>query len=416
MRILIMTMGSRGDVQPFIALGKGLQAVGHDIVFTTASTYQSFVEEHGLKYAPMTDELLRLTEDKKAKAVVESGGKNSLKLLGMVKPIIRQMFSDAWAAAQGVDALVYHPKTLAGYYIAEKLNIPAFLSLPLPLYSPTRAFPIPIFSQVKLGGGFNRMTYAMTRLVSAPYMGVVNEWRESQGMTRRGSFANDTIRRDGTPVPVLYSYSPHVVPVPNDWGAHVHATGYWFLDTASSYQPLADLLRFIEAGDPPVYVGFGSMVSVDPAAKARIVFDALNKAGVRGVLASGWGALRADSIPENVYMLDAVPHEWLFPRMSAVVHHGGAGTTAAGLRAGIPGVIVPFLGDQPFWGARLHELGVGAAPIPQKKLTSEALASAIRSVVTDSAMRQRAEAIGAAIRTEDGVGNAVAVINRYLQQ
>jgi sterol 3beta-glucosyltransferase len=170
------------------------------------------------------------------------------------------------------------------------------------------------------------------------------------------------------------------------------------------------LQAFLNAGEAPVYVGFGSMIAESPEVTTRTVIEAFQRSGQRGVIASGWGGLRPSDLPDSIYLLKEAPHEWLFPRMSAVVHHGGAGTAAAGLRAGKPTVICPFIADQPFWGKRVEALGVGTAPIPQKQLTAEKLAAAIRTAATDQGMRQRAAALGQQLQAEDGVGNALKVI------
>jgi UDP:flavonoid glycosyltransferase YjiC (YdhE family) len=210
---------------------------------------------------------------------------------------------------------------------------------------------------------------------------------------------------------VLYGYSPHVIPPPPDWGADTHVTGYWFLDPPSGWTPPPALHEFLAAGPPPVYVGFGSMSSRNPQATAKLVLDALGAAGQRAVLLAGWSGLRPADLPDSVLMVDSVPFAWLFPRMAAVVHHGGAGTTAAGLRAGVPSIVVPFFGDQPYWGRRVAELGVGPAPIPRKRLTVEVLAGAIDRAVTDPVLRRRAAELGVRIRVEDGVARAVGVVS-----
>lgn len=167
---------------------------------------------------------------------------------------------------------------------------------------------------------------------------------------------------------------------------------------------------FLESGPPAVYVGFGSIAGSDPAATTKVVLNALELSEQRGVLATGCGGLAADTLPETVFKLESAPHDLLFPRMAAVVHHGGAGTTAAGLRAGKPSVICPFFGDQPFWGKRVHDLGVGPAPLPQKKLTADALAAAIGRAATDNGIRQKAQVLGQKLQAEDGAGVAVQVI------
>lgn len=409
MKICILTMGTRGDVQPYVALGKGLKAEGHEVTLATAQTYESFVTENGLNYAYMNDELIRLMDTSEGKGVMDGKRGKGFGLIKKSKLILRKVLDEAWEAAQGADVIVYHPKTLAGYHIAEKLNIPVFLSLPLPAYTPTREFANPLLA-MRLGGTFNRWSYAITRLANAMYADVINDWRGKNGLPPRTRFASEMILPNGQPMPTLYPYSPHVIPTPADWPETTVATGYWFLDQQAGWQPPAELVDFLNAGEPPVYVGFGSIPTADPLAKARVVLDALD--GQRAILASGWGGLKADLLPGSVFMIEQAPHDWLFQRVKAVVHHGGAGTTAAGLRAGKPTIICPFFGDQPFWGQRVYELGVGAQPIPQKTLTSENLGAAIRAVVSDAEMARRAEALGEKIRAEDGIGNAVRIIER----
>lgn len=412
MNILILTIGSRGDVQPFIALGRGLQAAGYGVTLCTAATYEAFVTSNGLKYAHMNDGMIKLAETKAGRSAVEGGSK--LELMKQVQPIIRHMLDDAWAAAQGADTIIYHPKTLAGHSLAEKLGVPLFLSLPLPMYAPTSAFPNPAFN-LPLGSWANRLTYTVLPLLSAPYMGTVNAWRRDVlGLPPRPRFASETLGPDGQPLPALYSYSAHLVPTPPDWPETSVATGYWFLDQPQNWQPSADLLRFLDAGAPPVYIGFGSMTGADPAAKTRIVLEALVQSGQRGLLATGWGGLAETELPDTVFAIQEAPHDWLLPRVAAVVHHGGAGTTAAGLRAGKPSLICPFMGDQFFWGQRVAAAGAGPQPVPQKQLTAERLAVAIKTAVSDPAMQRRAADLGAAIRAEDGVGRAVGIINRRL--
>lgn len=414
MKITILTAGSRGDVQPFVALGLGLQAAGHTVTLCTGARYESFVAQYGLSFAPMNDEFLSVGETDEGRAAMEGGSK--LGLINKVKPMIRKMLDDQWTAAQTSEAVIYHPKTLGAPYIAEKLNIPVLMSIPLPLFTPTSAYPAPVVPPtLRLGGGFNRLSYGFVKLIKAPYMGVINDWRGEIGLPKRSWRADDLKRSDGSPVPILYSYSPSVVPPPADYPKSVTVTGYWFLDAPEDWQPSAPLRAFLEAGAPPVYVGFGSMSGTDPQAKARIVVEALRQAGQRGVIASGWGGLQAADLPDEVFMLDHAPHDWLFARMAAVVHHGGAGTTGAGLRAGKPSVICPFGVDQPFWAQRVSELGAGTVPIPQKRLTAEGLAGAITTAVNDAGMRQRAEALGGKIRAEDGVGTAVRVIEQAIR-
>ena len=214
----------------------------------------------------------------------------------------------------------------------------------------------------------------------------------------------------------MHPISRHVIPVPSDWPGHVFATGYWFLDAPDTWTPPDDLSAFLASGEAPVYVGFGSMVGTKPKELTDIIIGALQKANVRGVLASGWGGIEADAVPDSIFMLKQAPHSWLFPRMAALVHHGGAGTTAAGLRAGKPTFISPYFGDQPFWSERIYSLGVGPKPIHQNKLTIDSLGDAIIELVSSSAFQEKAKSLGKLICQEDGVGNAIAIIEKTLQQ
>jgi sterol 3beta-glucosyltransferase len=412
MNILILTAGSRGDVQPFVALGKALQAAGYDVTFAGPAMFEGFAAEHALRFSPIDDGILRLKDTPQGAAALEGKG-NKLALIKQAMPMLRRMLDDAWRSAQNADAIVYHPKAMAGLHIAEARHIPAFMSLPLPAYTPTREFPNPILP-LRGAGWLNRLGYTLVPILSAPYVGVINRWRaEMLGLPPRSRFASELIRADGSRIPVLYSFSRHVVPRPADWDESAHVTGYWFLD--QPFQPNIDLVRFLDAGEPPVYVGFGSMVSVNARAKAELILEALRRTGQRSVIATGWGGLEPGDLPADVFALREAPHEWLFPRMAAVVHHGGAGTTAAGLRAGIPTVICPFFGDQPFWGERVSALGVGPSPIPQRRLSADLLVTAIDQALNDSEMRRRAAALGEAIRAENGLENALAVIARLVQ-
>ncbi len=218
-------------------------------------------------------------------------------------------------------------------------------------------------------------------------------------------------------MPVFYAYSPAVLPRPADWPDRVHVTGYWFLDQEPGWQPPAELLHFLQAGPAPVSIGFGSMASRDAEATLNLVLRALELSGQRGVLLSGWAGIgKGRALPSHVFSAESLPHSWLFPRMAAVVHHGGAGTTGAGLRSGVPSVLTPLAADQPSWARRVHTLGVGPAPLPFQTLTAERLAEAIREAATSPAMRQRAAELGRQIQAEDGLGRTSELFSQYVDR
>jgi UDP:flavonoid glycosyltransferase YjiC (YdhE family) len=268
--------------------------------------------------------------------------------------------------------------------------------------------------QRNLGGPLNRLTHVVFDTVLwLPVRRVVNKWRKEQlRLPPLGTNYPRQYRQQQAPI--LYGFSPHVVPKPADWGDHVQVTGYWFLGSATDWQPPPKLVDFLEAGRPPIYVGFGSMNTRDPEETADVILQALTLTKQRGVLLTEWDGLSTFDSSDNVFVIRSVPFDWLFPRMAAVVHHGGAGTTAAGLRAGVPSVVVPFFMDQPFWGQRVADLGVGPRPIPIKRLSVERLAAGITTAITDQEVQKRAGVLGKRICAEDGVSRAVEVIDRYL--
>ncbi|MBT3256218.1 MAG: glycosyltransferase family 1 protein [Deltaproteobacteria bacterium] len=422
MKVAIITAGSRGDVQPFVALGLGLKKTGHQVKICTHSGFQSFITQYGLDYGFMNDEMSRfLISDRGHEAIESSGGtfgwlKTAARVSKQFNPIMRRMLEEEWKAAQGSDVIIYHPKAAGGYDIAEKLDVPLFISIPLPLLAPTRAFPCVLFSRVKLGGWFNKLSYSFLRYAAAIYGKTINTWRrEILELPPRRITAGTLTRRNGQPVPIMYSYSSHVIPRPDDWPETTVVTGYWFLNGDENWAPSRALVDFLAAGSPPVYIGFGSIAGRNPARTTTVVTEALKKSGQRGIIATGWGGLEASLLPETMFVIDQAPHNWLLPRVAAVVHHGGAGTTAAGLRAGKPTIICPFFGDQPFWGSCISEIGVGPEPIPQKKLTVENLAAAIQVAVTSESMRKRAAALGEKIRMEDGVERAIQFIEQSVK-
>ena len=425
MHIFLVTVGTRGDVQPFVALGKGLLGAGHQVTLCTSERFEGFVREHGLDYGYMSNDLLDLMDTQAGKQAMEDTVgvfgfiKTTIKLLKKAKSINRALIEDSWAAAEAAnpDLIIYHPKVLSGVHLAEKLQVPVMMGFYLPLVIPTREMPAAGLPDFKLGTLYNRLTYALVHKGFKTYNGVVEEFRKHKLDLPRFPKSSGVLKTAaGNPIPVLHAFSPSLIPPPSDWPAHAHTTGFWFLDGQADWHPPAELSTFLDSGPPPVYVGFGSISGKNPEMTTRTVIDAIQEAGVRGILATGWGGLHADQLPDTIFKIDRAPHDWLFPRMAAVVHHGGAGTTAAGLRAGRPTVICPFFGDQPFWGKTVHKLGVGSKPIPQKKLTVKKLAAAIKEVTSSDAIRQRAALLGERIRSEDGVGKAVETIHAYVAQ
>jgi sterol 3beta-glucosyltransferase len=417
MRILAIALGSQGDVQPYVALAKGLQADGHSVRMMTHTNYERLVTAHGLEFYPVKGNIQEIVESPEMRALLEKG--NFLAINAHTSKLAQAAAID-WVqagliASQDVDLIVAGVGGLnVAVALAEKLQMP-FLPAFLFPFTPTRAFPGILFPQSlgKLGGAFNWLSHLL--LQQLMWQG----FRKADRLARLevlnipatsfwGPYKSAVMHR----YPTIYGFSPSVIPKPVDWH-NTEIVGDWFLD-ASDWTPPADLVEFLQSGAPPVYIGFGSMGSRNPEETADLVLQAVARTGQRAILQAGWGGLSKADVPDNILMINSVPHNWLFPHMAAVVHHGGAGTTAAGLRAGVPSIVIPFFGDQPFWGQRVADLGVGTAPIPRKQLTVEKLAQAIDRAATDPVMRQRAADLGAKIRAEDGVGRIVAIVRSMI--
>lgn len=417
MNITIFTAGSRGDVEPCIRLAKGLQSVGYQVLLAAPQNFANWIQRHGLCFHPLRGDVQQIMSGETGRRFMESGGSNPVRSMlamrKMIGPVAIQMAEDALEACREADALiclaVFAP---FGKSIAEIRNIPLIHIEPTPLL-PTGDFPAPGWPvQRDLGRLLNRLSGSiMLQMIWQWYSPSVNEFRKRCSL-RPIHYAglHESLRSS----PLLGAYSPEVVPHPPDWSDRVHITGYWFPPEQSAWQPSEELQGFLDRGEPPVYVGFGSMGGRSPEDLAVIVLRALAQNGQRGLLLTGWGGMNVMNVPDHVFVLNTAPHHWLFPRMAAVVHHGGAGTTAEGMRAGVPAVVLPFIMDQYFWGNRVNALGIGPDPIPAQKLTVDKLSAAIHTATTDPKIRARANALGEAIRAEDGVANAVKIIQQYL--
>lgn len=419
MNIAIIALGSRGDVQPYVALGKGLHEAGHAVRLITHVNYETFVRSYGLGFWPMQGDVQELMQTPEMRELTERGNFIAItrRTAQLAQEVVLEWTKDGLAACAGMDLLVAGVGGLnVAIALAEKTGLPLLQAYVFP-FTPTRAFPAVLLPPgvPRLGGAFNRFTHHVTRqFMWQGFRGADTLARQKVlGLPAAaffGPYRSPVLQNS----PILYGISPSVIAKPVDWGDNVHVTGYWFLDAAADWTPPMALQQFLEAGAPPVTIGFGSMSNRNPEATLDLVLQALNQTGQRAIILSGWGGLQKANWPDNVFVAEAIPHTWLFERVAAVVHHGGAGTTAAGLRAGVPSIIIPFFGDQPFWGEKVAALGVGPTAIPRQKLTAARLAQAIHQAVTDEKMRENAAALGSQIRSEDGVARAVKLIQNIL--
>lgn len=419
MKITILTMGSRGDVQPYIGLAQGLQQAGHDVILCTAATFRGLVESYGLPFAPVSADIVQMMQNEQGLQAMESRNPIGFlsKMMEQMLPAVKKMTAEVITAVEGVDLIVTSSTMLfLAQAFQEWRGIPFLPAYPQPLL-PTRDFPamgtpsLPTWFPQPVRGLYNRFTHHVAvQIFYSIFRRAGNAARqELMGLPPMPFLADLSSVYDGRQ-PLIYGFSEHVVPI-SDLPSTMHICGYWFTQEPE-WTPPADLLHFLDSGDKPIYVGFGSMTDRQPQELTRMIVDALKITGKRGILLSGWGNLGTAQLPDSIHVLQSVAHEWLFPRVAAAIHHGGAGTTAASLRAGVPTIIVPFIADQPFWGECVHALGVGPAPLPRKKLTTESLVAAIRAT-DDPQMRQKAATLGQQISAEDGVATAVKWIEHY---
>ncbi|KAI4229645.1 MAG: hypothetical protein L6R36_000692 [Xanthoria steineri] len=419
LRVTCLTIGSRGDVQPYIALCKGLLDEGHKPRIATHREFEPWVRKHGIDFAPVEGdpaELMRIC--------VENGmftysflREASVKFRGWID----ELLSSAWTACQDSDILIESPSAMAGIHIAEALGIPYFRAFTMP-WTRTRAYPHAFaVPDHKMGGAYNYITYVMfDNVFWKAIAGQVNRWRKNE----LGLRSTNLDKLQPNKVPFLYNFSPSVVVPPLDYSDWIRVTGYWFLDESSNWTPPEDLSAFIAQaradGKKIVYIGFGSIVVSDPAALTKTVVESVLKADVRCILSKGWsdrlGAHDASKpevpLPPEILQITSAPHDWLFKQIDAATHHGGAGTTGASLRAGVPTIVKPFFGDQFFFGSRIEDLGVG---IHMKKLNVSVFSRALWEATHSERMIIKAKVLGEQIRKETGVNNAIQAIYRDLE-
>ena len=399
---MVLTAGSTGDVEPFAALAARLAGRGHAVTMAADAGFERLTQGDGVRFAPISADFRSLQPTRERKRPSRDD----------VFGVMRGMLDDSWNVANSCrpQLIVAHQKTLAAPHIAEKLDVPHVRALTVPMLTPTREFPVPALVRHDLGGVLNRASYRLVDQLTRPYAGLIRNWRR------------DDLRLAPKGVPpaparTLYCYSPSLVPTPSDWPPDAMATGYWLREDGGSEDAVdPGLESFVAADAPPVYIGFGSSVGRDSTGLGSTVAAAVREADVRAVIATGWGGMSDIKSSAEAIVVERAPHGWLFPRVAAVVHHGGAGTTAAGLLAARPTVVCPFQGDQHFWGAAVHRAGAGPKPLPAKKLSSGGLASAIRTAMEDSGMRNRASELSERIRSERGTDQAAEQIHAVLAE
>jgi len=418
--IVMLASGTRGDVQPAIALALGISRSGLPVRLAAPPAYQVWIEGYGLPFAPIESNPSDLLTRPGAQSTLTYDGRPlhnlraSLSYIKEARPLYASMLESAWQASRDACALLISLPTIWGVHFAEALNIPCLGAFLQPV-TPTRDFPAPVFPfPSNLGGMFNCWTYSAAGLATwLPWNKIYNRFRSDTLGLQPLHWSGPRPLPFGVLNAMLYGFSPLLVPPRGDWTGPVHVTGFWNLPS-QSFTPSPALHNFLLSGAPPVYIGFGSPGVLSPNDILDTLLDAIETARVRALIALA--GVTPKNLPGNVHLLqESVPHEWLFPRMAGLIHHGGAGTTAAGLLAGKPSLILPLATDQFFWGQRIWEQGLGPAPITRSQLTAQRLGKAIQDLVYNQEMQMNARACGQALRVEDGVGQAVHILRQYIQ-
>ena len=401
MKIVLMTAGSRGDLQPFLALALELRKLGAQPVIVASEEFESLILAYGLDFRPTRGSVSELMKQGELQEAALAD--NPLKAMSLLSdPRFMERLVDVQedfaSACADAEAILYHPGASIGHHIAKERGIPSILCSPFPIME-TKEYPSLLFYQFKLPRILNRATHRLFQRMFWVATKKPLQLYHQQRLHRKVRLENPLESNDLK----LVSCSPAVFSMPKS----AYADGYWFLDESEDYSPPKALEGFLAKGEKPVYVGFGSMGNGLQAERiTKDIVEAIRKTGVRAILATGFGGLHhLPELPDEIHVLEAAPHSWLFPRCAMAIHHGGAGTTAEGFRAGIPMVIVPHGNDQFAWGKRVLELGVGPAPIPIKKLTSDGLVKAIEAA-RSPAVIEAAKAFSVAINQEHGARTA----------
>ncbi|KAK4802253.1 hypothetical protein SAY86_000456 [Trapa natans] len=417
LKIAVLVVGTRGDVQPFLAMAKRLQEFGHHVRLATHANFKNFVRSAGIEFFPLGGDPHALAGymARNKGFIPSSPGEISIQRK-QLKSIIESLLPACTEpdTETGIpfraQAIIANPPAYGHAHVAEALGVPIHMFFTMP-WTPTYEFPHPLARVPQAG---NWISYVVVDLlIWWSIRGYINDFRKRKLKLSPIAYFS-TYHGSISHLPTGYLWSPHLVPKPSDWGPLVDVVGYCFLNLGSTYQPEEEFVHWLKRGPKPIYIGFGSMPLEDSKKITDIILKALEDTETRGIIGRGWGDLGIlEEVPDNAYLLGDCPHDWLFPHCSAVVHHGGAGTTATGLKAGCPTTIVPFFGDQFFWGDRIHQEGLGPAPIPISELSVESLSSAIKFML-QTEVKTRAMKMQELIENEDGVAAAVDAFHRHL--
>lgn len=404
--ITILCSGSRGDFQPYIALAQELQKLGKTVRIAGGKSFEGFIKNYGIDFYPLSIDYLSANIDPKLLQEAQSSD-NPLKMFltfNKMKKYVYDLTAEMFNACKGSELIVYHPGCTIGYFAGEKLGIPSILAAPFPMHRTKEVASLIAYGKTKMPKTLS-YTLIQSMLWMAGKTGIKLFFKKTYGKLPN-NFGSPFERLDKKH-PAIISCSNYVFPRPNDWNTNIHQNGYWFVEEKSEYEPSNELKDFLKNGEKPIYIGFGSVFDHRHKEETiKIIIEALNIVGKRAII-SGMGQIQ--NLPNNLIAIDNTPHSWLFEQVSLVCHHGGAGTTAAGFKAGVPSVIIPFSNDQFAWAHRAYDLEVGAKPIYRKNLNSENLAQAIQYALSDR-IYKNAQTLSKNIASENGARDCAKII------
>jgi sterol 3beta-glucosyltransferase len=423
MKIAITTVGTRGDLQPYIALGLGLKNVGYDVTIVSAKNEEVFVRNYGLNFFALDVDVQKIMEGDKVQEMAK--GNNPVKFIishlrgsKSLKEVMVKTQGEIWEGSKDADLIIFHPGMPLGFFIAKEKNKKAILATPFPVVA-TKNYPsILFYSLPRLGSFYNLLThFIFDKVFWALAKSSIKEFWANKVKTNINLTASPLKQQINSGQLVLNGYSQLLFKHSTEWKNNIQTTGSWIIETEPNFLPPTELDNFINNGEKPIYIGFGSMKDVDSFNKTlAIIIEAMEITKQRAVVGLGWSKNNyKEQLPENIFLIENVPHTWLFPKMKMVIHHGGAGTTATGLRAGKPTIIIPHNADQPAWGQRVFELGVGPKPIKKSKLNVEKLTAAIIFSLKPNIIA-KTEQLGQQLKKENGVQKAVEIIDSLMKK
>lgn len=410
--ITILCAGSRGDFQPYIALAQELKKLGKDVRIAGGKSFESFIKSYGIDFYSLSIDYKTADIDPKMLQAAQSSD-NPLKMLltfNKMKNYVLELTEEMYYACEGSELIVYHPGATIGYFAGNMLGIPSVLAAPFPMHKTKEVASV-------IAYGKNRMPIKLSYTLLQSMLWMAGKAGVAAFLKKK----NDKLPKDfvcpfekvDNKHPAIVSCSNYVFPKPSDWNENIHQLGYWFVEESSDYTPPIELSDFLTKGEKPVYLGFGSVFNEKQKDEiVKLIIDGLNKCGKRGII-SGMGNI--EDLPENIMAVGSIPHAWLFERVSAVCHHGGAGTTAAGFRAGVPSVIIPFSNDQFAWAHRAYDLGVASKPIYRKNLTADKLAAAIEFALSENIV-VNSKILSKKIASENGAMECAKTIVKCLKR